>query len=250
MQEFKGLSLKSEIEIYTKLNSGTQFTSGEKLYASHSLNPVTKLAKIMTEKMSSDDDDTIDQLCKIVGKDNTGDKKGRKNETLVAAFFIYHLDASFRKCGEAIIVTMGETFIDKINTFNKDELAKETTADLDKSKDEMMNLLHRTLDLYTKLSGDKETTSRPYAKSLTGTTPFRRILICLLAVADIPHLDAALFKTFLTDLHSNSASDYKDFDFVLKDSSGVTVKDKNNKDKTSTGKSLHRIVAGQYLSVK
>ena len=114
----------------------------------------------------------------------------------------------------------------------------------------MIILLHRTLDLYTNLCGDKETTSHPFAKSLTGTTPFWRILICLLAVADIPQLDTALFKTFLTDPHSNSANDYKDFDFVLKDTSGVTVKDKNNKDKTTSSKSLHRIVAGEYLCVK
>ena len=207
--EYKGLPLRDEVEIYVRFNSGLAFSWGERLYATRQINPVTKLAEKVVQTA---DNDMITSLCKIMGKDCTGEGYGRKHELLVLVFLVYHLH--FRKSGEPIIPAMAENFVDAICKFNKeDENFERDGKTLDEWKDRALLLLRRTLDLYTSVSNGPspgippsplQTSINTKAKKLAGQTDFRRLVICVLAIAEIPEeeLVPERVSRFVHEVHS------------------------------------------------
>jgi hypothetical protein len=211
--EFKDLPLKDEVDNYIKLNSGLAFSHGEKLYATQSFNPITQLAIKITKSSCNWDPpkDEIDQICKIVG---AGRSSGLKSDILVTAYLTYNL--KFRKLGDPIATTMAENFVQTVCAFNKDAEYKDTASPEigEQSRDTVVELIRRTLNLYTTMSTIVSDPSRfdvfisRDVKSVTGQTDFRRFVMCCLAVAEIPNdkLDAEVFTRFVSDVHHSTAT--------------------------------------------
>lgn len=213
--EFKNLPLKDEVECYIQLNSGLPFSPGEKLHATHSCNPITKLAVKIVKTAGTED--LIKEFCKIAGKECSGKDEGRKNELLVAVYLIFHLH--FREPGAPIVITMAHQFVDTVKTFNEDSEWQDTQKyngkTFDDCKDEVLADFRRLKRLYDAVSGPSPVlppgTPPPPAplgangdaRCLTGMTSFRRLHICMLAVAECPEgeLDEVLFAKFVVDVN-------------------------------------------------
>ena len=202
VMEFKSLPLKDEVESYIQLNSGLVFSLGERLHATHSFNPVTKLGDDVVK--NPDNEDMVKRLSHSVGRDGTGKKKcGRKDEFLAICYLVFHL--YFRKRGDPIIPTLAERFMECILKFNTEKdlnnTSKHEGKTLNECKEIVVNLLRRTLQLYGTVDG-----------RATGQKDLRRLVMCMMFVRELSpeELDKAieegLFAKFLSDVHSRHSA--------------------------------------------
>jgi len=202
VMEFKSLPLKDEVESYIQLNSGLVFSLGERLHATHSFNPVTKLGDDVVK--NPDNEDMVKRLSHSVGRDGTGKKKcGRKDEFLAICYLVFNL--YFRKRGDLIIPTLAERFMECILKLNTEKdlnnTSKHEGKTLNECKEIVVNLLRRTLQLYGTVDG-----------RATGQKDLRRLVMCMMFVRELSpeELDKAieegLFAKFLSDVHSRHSA--------------------------------------------
>jgi hypothetical protein len=220
VQEFKNLPYKDEVDQYLTLNQGLKFSTGELLYAMNSINLIVHVASKMTKKTDSFTplQKDIEKLCKIAGIDCTGKNQGRHNEIVVLSLLCYNVNTRFRKPGvDALLVSKGQELMETVRRFSGDtefegaeasQLQQSVLADLLP----MCQLsLQRTLDLYDTVTG-----------SVSGQTTFRRLLICMLAISEIPaaDLDEALFAQFVAHVIQNPL-DYDKLHLMFTRSVGI-----------------------------
>lgn len=199
VMEFKNLPLKDEVESYIQLNSGLVFSLGERLHATHSFNPVTKLADEVVK--NPENADMIKRLSSLVGRDGTGKSCGRKDDFLTICYLVYHL--YFRKRGDSIIPTMAEKFVEAILKFNTDSECKNTSLHegktLNECKETVVNLLRRTLQLNNTVGSRAE----------TGQKELRRLVMCMMLVREIQEheltkaIDENLFANFVSHVYNS-----------------------------------------------
>lgn len=191
VMEYQGLSLKNEVEIYMQLNSGLTFTAGERLHATRRFNPITRLADAMIEDAQNDTLHPINQLC-AVRMDCGGKHRGRKNELLIMSYIMHQ--CIYRMTGDEIQTALTEAFIEAVCDWNKDsakamkDFLLRGGKTLDQKKEEVMSILRGILELYNALS----------AVTISGQTDWRRLVICVLAVAE--KLDLTAFAKFVADV--------------------------------------------------
>jgi hypothetical protein len=199
--EYKGIPLKDEIDIYIMLNSGLPFSHGEKLAAMQQVNDIIRVSARLLKLDGVDD--LLGSFCRILGKDTAGKHAGRKNELLVATFCAYTLH--FRKARAApVLASMQETFVHTVCELGANHdpapapaagpapqapapgpVAADTAA-----AGAVADLMHKALVLFNSLAAA--------APALPGLrTDFRRMLVCMVAAAEIADPDPDRFAAFL-----------------------------------------------------
>jgi len=227
VQEFKNLPYKDEVDQYLTLNQGLKFSTGELLYAMNSINLIVHVASKMTKKTDSftPPQKDIEKLCKIAGIDCTGKNQGRHNEIVVLSLLCYNVNTRcFRKRGAALLVSKGQELMETVRRFSGDtefegaeasQLQQSVLTDL---LPMCQRSLRRTLDLYDTVTGSVSGNAR----AGTGQTTFRRLLICMLAISEIPaaDLDEALFAQFVAHVTQNPL-DYAKLHLMFTRSVGI-----------------------------
>jgi len=175
VMEFRSLPFKDEVEFFIQLNSGLPLAPGERLHATTSCNPATKLADLVVRGTAAED---VKTLSKILRKPSTGGEEGRKNELLVMTFFVFTM--IFRKRDDPVKLTIADTFLQDVCKLNEEaEWLDSRQVDgktLDQHKDRVQGLLKRTLDLYKGVADEKLP---------EGLTMFRCFVACMVAVLEI-----------------------------------------------------------------
>lgn len=179
VMQFRNLPFKDEVEFFIQLNSGLPLSYGERLHATTSCNPVTKLADYVVKDGTAQGD--VEALCKHLRKGLTDGDEGRKNELLALSFFVFNM--IFRPREDPVKLTIADTFLLDMCKLNEEAEWKDTRQHNGKTlvqhKDNVMGLLKRTLDLFNAVN-------RP-----EGQTPFRCVVFCMLAVREMEEAGSA-----------------------------------------------------------
>jgi hypothetical protein len=214
--EYTNLPIKDEINQYIMLNSGLPFSLGEKLASVVQVNSVVKTDHIIASQVAlhreEETRDLIPKLCQILKKDSNA-QKGRKNELLIATFCVYNLWFRLKKLStgharddaKPMFTTIAEQFVQVISEENIEESKVISRAEADVAAAEVLALMHRAMTLYHAITqGDSVG-----ARKRTGQTDYRRMIVCLLAVADITDLDDDMFCKFVEATHAHERSKKK-----------------------------------------
>jgi hypothetical protein len=206
MFEYKMLAMTEEIGQYIMINSGLPFSIGEKLSALHQVNSIVKTShRLIRAEQAREGSSLISNMCAILGKDS-GTQKGRKNELLIATFCAYNL---FFRCKsmmnqpledpQPMFTTLGEQFVQVISEKSTQESSVIPECDAEVIAAEVLTLMNKATHLYDTITqGDING-----ARRRTGQTEHRRMIICLLAVAEIADLDADVFSEFVASVHES-----------------------------------------------
>ena len=174
VMEFRNLPFKDEVNFFIQLNSGLELSIGERLNATTSCNPATKVADLVVKEQVVEDD--VKMLTKMLGKDPTN---GRKDDLLALSFFVMIM--FFRKPEDAVNLTIADTFLKDVCKLNEgaewNPSKTHNGKTLDELKNEAIGLLKRTLNLYTAVARPKD------------QTDFRCLITCMLAVREIKEDD-------------------------------------------------------------
>ena len=171
VMEFRKLPYNDEVNFFVDLNSGLPLSIGERLNATTSCNPVTKLADLLLKEQVVEDD--VKRLCKMLPSlDSTN---GRKDDLLALTFFIMIM--FFRKPEDAVILTIADTFLKDVCKLNEaaewNDSKTHNGKTLDDLKNDAIGLLKRTLNLCTDVTRPKE------------QNEFRCLVTCMLTVREI-----------------------------------------------------------------
>ena len=190
--EYKNIPLKDEINVYMLLNSALPFSVGEKLAANRGINRLVLAAVQLLKHPQAKPllDEARDALL--------GEPVRRKNDVVVACLCAYNLH--FRDAASPFAASMREEFCEAVcrnKAFILDQEALDD-APLRPSDagavDDIAGRLRSALALYRAATGDD---GKKAAFDRTGQTQFRRMLVCLMAAAEMPHAEPARFRTFL-----------------------------------------------------
>jgi hypothetical protein len=198
VQEYKNVIIKDEVDIYIMLNSGMPFSPGEKLASMQHVNDLVKVSAQLVRHSPA----LMQAICKEMALPTSGKDEGRKNELLAACFCAYNVhyrkNAAPGGCRVPMAVSMKEQFVQAVRDLKDNDrlcrLQKNKTA-VEQAVLQLEALLSRALELYISVTNlDDGCSSR---KRINGQTPFRRMVMCLLAVSEIRDLDSESFRAFV-----------------------------------------------------
>ncbi len=216
VMEFVNLPFNEEVNFFIYLNSGLALSHGERLNATTSLNPATKLADLVVKEVEEDD---IKMLCKMLPALDS--RNGRKDDLLALTFFVMIM--FFRKPEDRVILTITDTFLEDVCKLN--EVAEwhasktHNGKTLDDLKNDAIGMLKRTLNLCTTVTRPKE------------QNEFRCLFTCMLTVREIKEDELCaktlsrlmadtgnrhLSKIFTGKPHELKAQDIQAFDIAYK----------------------------------
>jgi hypothetical protein len=198
VQEYKNVIIKDEVDIYIMLNSGMPFSPGEKLAAMQHINDLVKVSAELVRHSPK----LMQSICKEMALPTSGKDQGRKNELLAACFCAYNVhyrkNAAPGRGRVPMAVSMKEQFVQAVCDLKDNDrlckLQKNKTA-IEQAVLQLEALVARVLELYNSVANlDDGCSSR---KRIHGQTPFRRMVMCLLAVSEIEDLDSESFRAFV-----------------------------------------------------
>ena len=197
--EFKNIPISDEIGVYIKLNSGLPFSFGEKLAAMVSINDVVKVGSLLINGRHRPALPSFDTLSSILRKESSGKGCGRRNELMVSTFLAYNLhfrralSRSLHGPDASFFTSLGERFVQAVCGLNGCAAVAVPHGQVDAVCDEIAGLVGRVAALYAHVTSGDDVGAR----ARTGQTAFRRLVVCMAAVTDIPDLDPDLFKRLL-----------------------------------------------------
>jgi hypothetical protein len=197
--EFKDIPIKEEIGVYIKHNSGLAFSLGEKLAAMEPVNDMVKVASRVISGMQASPSLSFDTLSRILKKEDAGKDGGRKNELVVATFLVYNLH--FRKAlsgsphlpAPGCFANLGDRFVEAIDRLSGCDAVAVPDNQVDAVCADVVSKVERAAALYAHVTGE----DAAGARTRTGQTPFRRLVVCIMAVVDVPDLSPDRFKQLL-----------------------------------------------------
>ena len=209
---FSNLPFKDEVEFFMQLNSGLPLSAGERLFATTSCNPATKLADLVCKEESMSEH--IKKLCTVFRKGTTGCEAGRKNELLSLAFFVVVM--IFPKDDNSVNLTMADAFLQDVCKLNQaaewNDSRKHDGKTLVELKEKVQELLPKVLDIYNAVK-------RPACPSHACHSTFRCMVCCMLAVRELAQdeLEAPVLSKLLSEATENSGKIFKKMAKVLKE---------------------------------
>jgi hypothetical protein len=198
IQQYDSLPIRDEVDMYMKFNSGVSLSHGERLKAMLYVHDLVKVSYEFVKRFP----DSINEVCAALNLPTTGKEKGRNNELVGGCFCAFNLNMLDCRTlaapigglysRAAMAVSAKEQFVQLVYELKDHHRLQNTTAAIKAAATQLEARVKKALEIYNALTNHEAPRHR-----INGQTSFRRMVVCLLAVSEIPNLDHECFRAFM-----------------------------------------------------